>query len=198
MRTLLLTVALLSLVTFSSAQKTSRIEVFGGYQFLHAGNFDGEGDSVNTNGWNAAATFNFTHYLGITADFSGNYKSESIVSVQLNPTIAYPAQVHIYTYTFGPAVSWNTGRIKVFAHGLFGAAHLRPTPCIIFSGSPDECGSGAVSGFAMMFGGGLDAKMMASTAFRIFQVDRVYLRATSATGGLTGNVRVSTGFVFRF
>ena len=59
-----------------SAQDSPKLEVFGGYQYLHAGNFDGAGDSVNTNGWNASATFNFAKHLGIAADFSGNYKTE--------------------------------------------------------------------------------------------------------------------------
>jgi hypothetical protein len=71
-----------------AAQDSPRVEVFGGYQYLHAGNFDHAGDSINTNGWDLAAAFNFTRHLGVTADFSGSYKQGN------------GAQVHIYTYTF--------------------------------------------------------------------------------------------------
>ena len=179
----------------SAAQDTPKLELFGGYQFLHAGSFDGEGDSANTNGWNAAATFNLKEQIGITADFSGNYKSENVVNSINN--LPYPAHVHIYTYTFGPVFSWNTQHnMRVFAHALFGGAHLRPTGCVIFSGSPDECGSGAASGFAMMLGGGLDVRAGNFAALRVVQVDWAYL--PSEFGGQSANVRVSSGIVFRF
>lgn len=194
MRKFLLAVIFLSLMTVSlPAQDAPRVEIFGGYQFLHDASFDGEGDSANTIGWNAAATFNFMKHVGITGDFSGNYRSENIVS-NAQP---YPAHVRIYTYTFGPVVSLNLGRqLRVFTHALFGGGHLRPTACVIFSGSPDECGSGAASGFAMMLGGGVDALASNPIALRIFQIDWAYL--PSEFGAQTGNVRVSTGVVFRF
>jgi len=131
--------------------------------------------------------------LGLTADFSGNYKSENVVSLGLTGH----ANVHIYTYTFGPVVSLNSGgKIKPFVHALFGAAHLRPSACVLFSGSPDECGSGAAQGFAMMFGGGVDLKVSERIAYRLFQVDWVYL--PSEFGAQSGNARVSTGLVFHF
>ena len=71
---------------------------------------------------------------GVAADFSGSYKQED------------GADVHIYTYTFGPVASENvSSNFRIFAHALFGGAHL-PTACFISSGSPDECGSAVASG----------------------------------------------------
>ena len=177
-----------------AAQDNPKFEVFGGYQYLHAGSFDGEGDSVNTNGWDTSATFNFAKHFGVAADFSGNYKAENIFSGGSN---SYPSTVSIYTYTFGPLVSAKaSGRFRIFAHALFGGAHVRPTGCIIFSGSPDECGSGSASGFAMMIGGGVDAKMTDRSDFRMVQID--WVRLPSEFGAQSANVRVSTGIVFRF
>jgi len=176
-----------------AAQDTPKVEVFGGYQYLHAGSFDGEGDSANTNGWDTSATFNFAKYLGVVADFSGNYKKETVVS----GSNSYPATVRIYTYTFGPQASAKMNEnFRIFAHALFGAAHVRPTGCVIFSGSPDECGSGSASGFAMMIGGGVDAKMTKRSDLRMVQVD--WVRLPSEFGAQSSNVRVSTGVVFRF
>ncbi len=175
------------------AQENPKIEVFGGYQFLRAGNFDGLGDSASTNGWNAAGTFNFRKHLGIAADFGGGYRSEDLFSSGLSGH----ADVHIYTYTFGPVVSLNAGKnIRLFAHSLFGGAHVRPTACVIFSGSPDECGSGSASGFAMMLGGGVDASANKVMWFRLVQFDWVYL--PSEFGSQSNNFRVSTGIVLRF
>jgi hypothetical protein len=81
-----------------SAQDNPKFEVFGGYQYLHAGSFDGEGDSVNTNGWDMSAAFNFAKHFGVTADLSGNYKTVNVANSSVGT-------VRIYTYAFGPAVS---------------------------------------------------------------------------------------------
>jgi len=179
-----------------SAQDNPKLEVFGGYQYLHAGSFDGEGDSANTNGWDTSATFNFAKHFGVAADFSGNYKTENVVNSSLGSN-SYPAAVRIYTYTFGPVVSAKASeKFRVFAHALFGGAHVRPTGCVIFSGSPDECGSGSASGFAMMVGGGVDAKMTNRSVLRLVQVD--WVRLPSEFGAQSSNVRVSAGVVFRF
>ena len=126
-----------------AAQDNSKVEVFGGYQFFRSGNFDGAGDSVNANGFDVSATLNFKKQLGFTADFGYAEKGGG--------NRLYPA-IHIYTYTFGPTASRKAGSsVKLFAHALFGGAHS-PTGCYIFSGSPDECGSGYNNGFTMMFG----------------------------------------------
>ncbi len=95
--------ALLSVGAF--AQEGSRAQVFGGYQFLHQGNF---GTSLNFNGWNGAADAYLTKNFGVTADFSGTYGNS----------------LDLYTYTFGPSVRANLHGFTPFAHGLFGGGHL--------------------------------------------------------------------------
>jgi hypothetical protein len=190
MRKSLVLVFLASLLTLPmSAQDNPKFEVFGGYQYLHAGNVDGQGDGVNANGFNASATFNLSQHLGIAADFSGSYKTDTIQN--------YFAHVHAYTYTFGPVASWRSGKnLKLFTHALFGGAHLTPTLCL-FGGDPSQCrGDLSFSGFAMMLGGGADTRIDRHVGFRIFQADWVYL--PTQAGGHAKNVRLSTGLVFRF
>ena len=187
MRTLLLAVGIACLATATLvAQENARLEVFGGYQFLHSGNFDGNGDSVNANGFDISGTVNFRKHLGFTGDFSYAERGPG--------NRLYPA-IHIYTYTFGPTASLNAGSVKLFAHALFGGAHS-PTGCYIFSGSPDECGSGYNSGFTMMFGGGADAQLVKHIAVRFVQFDWVYFPTNE--GAQTNTIRVSTGLVARF
>lgn len=187
MRRFLLSVVLSTLFALPlMAQDNSRIEVFGGYQYLRVGNADGGGASLNTNGWNTSATFNLYKYLGVAADFSGSYKT-------LYPGAVFPIDVHMYTYTFGPVVTLHSG---LFAHALFGGAHSIPTACALYSGSPDECGSGVYNGFAMMLGGGLDARVTKSLAVRVLQID--WVRLPFKQGGENNNLRFSTGVVFRF
>jgi len=187
-----LAVVVFLLLAASATAQDSKAELFGGYQFLRAGSFDGEGDSANTNGWDTAATVNFRHHLGLTADFSGSYKTESLVSSGLTGTAA----VRVYTYALGPTVSTGSGNIRLFAHALFGGAHVRPTGCVIFSGSPDECGSGSASGFSMLIGGGVDMRANRSVAVRLVQCD--WVRLPSQFGAQNGNVRISAGLLFHF
>jgi hypothetical protein len=197
MQRLLLLVVLSSLLALPlMAQDNSKIEVFGGYQFLRAGNVDGSDHGANASGWDTSATFNFTKHLGATADFSGSYKTTTVPG-PFGSVGSYTAAFHAYTYTFGPVVSLNSGgTYNPFVHALFGEAHLYPNGCVIFSGSPDECGSGTYGGFAIMFGGGLDVRAGKSVALRVFQFDWVHL--PSQTGGENNNLRVSTGLVFLF
>ena len=196
MRRLILAVLPLLCVLPSFTQDSSKVDVFGGFQYMHAGSFDGEGASANTFGWNGSGAFRLTRNIGVAADFSGNYRSENVINQAINNQ-AYPAQVHIYTYTFGPVVHLNPGgRVNPFVHTLFGAAHVRPTGCVIFSGSPDECGSGSTSGFAAIVGGGVDLRNGEHLSYRPVQLD--WVRLPSEFGAANNNFRASTGIVFRF
>ncbi len=174
MRKFLVLVILLGLCSLAvMAQETPKAEVFGGYQYTRV---SAGGVSENFNGWNASLTGNFNKYFGIAGDFSGSYKSISGVSAR------------VYSYTFGPVLSLNhEGTFNPFVHALFGGAHASAS----FSGL-----SASSNGFAMMMGGGVDAKVSPRIAVRLFQADWVYYRFQGV--GETGNVRVSTGLVFRF
>lgn len=200
MRRFLVLVAASGLLTVPlSAQQNPKLVVFGGYQFLHNGNVDGEGDAINANGWNASATFQFNKHFGVAADFSGAYRSTTIHNGSLGEGGLFPVTFESYTYTFGPVVSFDVGsKITPFVHALFGFGHLRPDGCVIFSGSPDECGSGSYRGFTMMLGGGIDARTAGHVTYRLFQADWVYLPTTFGPSGRTANYRISTGPVFRF
>ena len=194
-RSLLFVVLPCILVIPVLAQDNSKVEVFGGYQYLRAGNIDGFDHGANASGWDTSATFNFNKHLGVTADFSGSYKTTTVPFE--TGTNRYPAHFHAYTYTFGPVVSWNSGgTYNPFVHALFGKAQLYPNGRVIFSGSPDECGSGTYDGFAMMIGGGLDVRAGKSVWLRLFQIDWLHLPAQD--GGENNNLRVSTGLVFHF
>ena len=201
MRRVLLVVAFVMLSLFAWAQDGPRIQIFGGYQFLHVGSFDGDGDSAaNTIGWDASATVKLYKRVGITADFSGNYRSEGIVNSQ-QTSAPVPTQIRVYTYAFGPSASlYSNRKLNLFAHALFGGAHIRPDGCAIFSGSPDECGSGSYTGLAVMLGGGVDVMPNERLGWRAAQFDWVRLpnQFASMVSTSQGNLRVSTGFVFRF
>ena len=93
-----------SLVNAGAQRSSSRVELFGGYQYAH---LDG---GPNLNGWNLAVTGNFNNSFGITGDFSGTYGAGG----------------HMYTYMIGPKLTANLPVAKPFFHVLVGGATLGP------------------------------------------------------------------------
>jgi hypothetical protein len=162
-----------------------KAEVFAGYQY---GRFNVVGTGLNMNGWNGSLTGNFNKWLGVTADFSGNYWNQS---ASFSGT-SVSANIHAYTYTFGPVVSLNhEGAFNPFVHALFGGIHASAGATM-----PGFSGSQGDSGFAAMLGGGADARLTKHLAVRLVQADWVHYSISAVTGN--SNARISTGLVFRF
>ncbi len=164
-----------------------RVEVFGGYQYLHNGDLDVNGvsqtgSSQGYNGWDASARFNFAKFIGVEGDFSGSYASVSGIST------------HIYTYSGGPVVSARIGSLEPFAHVLIGGTRL--------SGSQSSV-SISTNGYNIMAGGGVDAKVNRLLWIRVAQVDWLYAHFSGFNvDGTTGpsfsgskNVRIAAGIV---
>lgn len=152
--------------------QTPRAEVFGGYSLLHE-------PGANFNGWNGAATFNVYRCLGITADFSGHYWSQSIFGFDIHN--------HIYSYTFGPTASFrNQTRFTPFLRFLAGGSHIS---------SSSSLGSDSVDRFTVVGGGGLDITLNRRFAVRPVQLDYHGVRVG---GSWMNNMRYSAGVVFRF
>jgi hypothetical protein len=151
----------------AAAEDSPKAEVFGGYQYSRQ-------QGSNLNGWNAALTRNLNHWFGATADFSGAYLSQGGVGFRS------------YTYTFGPTIaSRSSETFTPFAHALFGGFHQ----------SADLSGSslGTSNGFAMIFGGGVDAALSRRLAVRVGQFDFMSFH----TSGASSNIfRFSAGIVF--
>ncbi len=168
---LIIVLCVVALVVPLAAQDRPTVSVFGGYQYTRIGGLGG----VNTNGWNAAVTADVNRWLGVKADFSGAYKSAGEITAKA------------YTYTFGPVFSRRGERFTPYVHALFGG----------FRASTGFRGLGAsTNGFAMMLGGGADARVSGRVSVRLVQVDWITWSAQGVTE--KKNARISTGLVFRF
>jgi hypothetical protein len=175
-----------------------KVEVFGGYQYLHTGTItiDGQSEpnsSQGFNGWDASLRGNLSKYLGVEGDFGGTYATINSNVEGFSTSVSD----HVYTYTGGPVVSAHMGLIKPFAHALFGGIRL----------SESESGvSISQNGFTMMIGGGVDAKINKMFAVRLIDADWVYYHFGSKTVAdvtipsfsQSNNVRITTGIVVRF
>lgn len=168
----------------------SKLELFGGYQYLHNGNIsvNGEsqpGSSQGYNGWDISARFNVAKFVGVEGDFSGSYANVSGISTD------------IYTYSGGPVVSARVGGIQPFVHVLAGGTRL--------TGSASGA-SLSTNGYNVMVGGGVDAKVNRLLWIRVGQVDWIYShftgfsvdQQTTPSFGGSGNVRIATGIVLHF
>jgi hypothetical protein len=180
----------LVLLSSLSLAAQDKLEVFGGYQYLHNGNItvNGQsqpGSSQGYNGWDASARYKLSKFLGVEGDFSGSYATVDNVST------------HIYTYAGGPVISAPISSLKPFAHVLVGGTRL--------TGSASGV-SVSTNGFTLMVGGGVDAKVNKLFSVRLAQVDWLYYHysgfniagVTSPSFSGSNNVRIATGIVLHF
>ena len=74
-----------------------------------------------------------------------------------------------------------------FVHALIGGDHA--------SASLSGFGGASSNGFALLAGGGVDAKFADHLAFRVAQADWMLVHGSGSTS--SKNVRISTGVVFK-
>lgn len=153
---------------YAQRSDTPTVEVFGGPSILRNG-FTAPHYSLY-GGWQAQASFNFNSYVGVTADFGGQYRNVLGVRVQQ------------YEYMFGPRFTLRAQRATVFAHGLVGANTLRATGT-------------SLHGFATGVGGGLDYNVGHHFAVRVIQAD--FLR-TRLSNQWFNDARIGVGIVVKF
>jgi hypothetical protein len=166
---LLFGLALIASVATQAQGLGDKIELFGGYTYMHFKSTS----AANLNGFDLAGQYKLKNWfgvdLGVVADVDGEYGKVNSVSS------------HVYTYLFGPQISWPH-RISPFVQALAGGSH--------FSG-----GSFTSSGFAYAIGGGVDYRIRSRFSWRIVQADVI---PTHLGNNVQHSARVSTGIVFRF
>ena len=198
-RLLFLVCVALVLSVPAMAQDAPKTEVFGGYSYFHS---DGGG---SLHGWNGSVNVSLNKWLGVVADVSGHYGSESInVSTAIigvpNFSVEASADSNVHTVLVGPQASYRKDkRLTPFGHALFGLARVHEegsaTSTLPVVGTTTFSFSDSDTGFGMALGGGLDVKISRSVALRLIQAD--YLM-TRLNGDTQNNARISVGFVFRF
>ena len=123
-RLLFLVCVALVLSVPAMAQDAPKTEVFGGYSYFHS---DGGG---SLHGWNGSVNVSLNKWLGVVADVSGHYGSESInVSTAIigvpNFSVEASADSNVHTVLVGPQASYRKDkRLTPFGHALFGLARV--------------------------------------------------------------------------
>jgi len=163
------------LTGIAAAQIPTAGNVFFGYSYQSSNAYNSGGTGLN--GWNGSLEGKIFPFVGIVADLSGYYGSQTIAPVN--------ASVHEYNFLFGPRVSFSVGKFRPFAHALFGASHA----------SANASGfSTSDTSFGDALGGGLDYRLMRIVGARI-QIDDLQTRFYNGT---QNNFRMSLGLVLHF
>ena len=193
---LLLTMILECLLGVGSVGAQDKMQIFGGYSYLHASTSWNEttlcpttgcpvspvNPKLNLNGWEVSGVYALTSWLGAKADFSGHYGS------------FHGAGFHEHHYLFGPQLRMP-GKISPFAHALFGGVHTTSGSGFTSGLIITPVGGSPNNGFAAVFGAGIDVKMLPLVSLRPVQIDYLLTRLTSNT---ESQPRYSAGFVFHF
>jgi opacity protein-like surface antigen len=170
-------------VTVGAQESAPKVDIFAGYSYLQANPGVSGVDSFHLHGGSASVAYNYNHWLSAVADFGG-YNNGNILGTGASGTLS--------TYLFGPRVSYrHFRRITPFGQVLFGVGHTN---------SSAFGTAGSQNAFAMTVGGGVDYKLLDHFSIRPIQAEYLMTRfGVGTTGTQTqNNLRLSTGFVFRF
>jgi len=183
---------------------TPKVELFLGYSYIRATPTSTRNRIAWLHGGDANIAFNVNHYLGLVADFGGYHASSLILTgAGTPPSRVVDADGRVFTYLFGPRLSFRTHRVTPFAQALFGVAHAGEVSITGCTGSSVCIPLPSENVFALAAGGGLDVNVHRWLAIRLIQAEYLMTRfkdPSSPTGqnGRRNNVRLSTGLVFRF
>lgn len=178
-------------------------EIYGGIQYarFHPMAFDEPIEPfVNGPAWNLAVSHRVSNWLGIKADVSRT----ALYDAEGDPPDH--TRVSLLTYAFGPVFCLRRfgsrsagfeqrGSKILFGEVLFGG-YRQATKYTQLAGRP-------ITGVALMIGGGMDVPLGRRIAIRAFDCDWLAFLTDNAVylhpvPGPKGNLRLSTGLIFRF
>ncbi|HET9995517.1 MAG TPA: outer membrane beta-barrel protein [Candidatus Acidoferrum sp.] len=172
-------------IAANAQESAPKFDVFAGYSYLQANPAVNGVNSFHLHGGSASIAYNHNSWLSGVADFGG-YNNGNVLGTGASGTLS--------TYLFGPRVSYRRLRLRKitpFGQVLFGVAHANASS---FGTAASQ------NAFAMTAGGGVDYKLSDHFSIRPVQAEYLLTRFGVGTKGTQSqnNVRLSTGFVFRF
>jgi opacity protein-like surface antigen len=182
-----ISVSLLLLAGLANAQAPTSGNIFVGYSFENTNSsaLNLHLSRPNLQGWEGSLEGKLLPWVGIVADFSGHYGSQTFTEYPPAGAVTVKVTGHEWDVLFGPRLSVPVGKFTPFGEFIVGLAHINTGGT--FPGPSN-------TSFATAVGGGIDYRLFRPIALR---VEGDYLR-TSFFSTTQNNLRLSTGVVFRF
>ena len=170
------------------SQEHPKWEIPLDYSYVHYQAIDFEsrngayeyGQWFSLEGGGGGVVYNFSHKLGVKAEFQGYTSNTKVVIVPPgNPFLPAGGSAsvsgNLFTYMFGPQITLSKGKLRPFAEGLVGGAHTD-----VYKNAINNLTLTGVSGapsnntFAAAAGLGLDIAVSRRLSLRPFEVDYLY------------------------
>jgi opacity protein-like surface antigen len=176
-----LLVALFWTLSPTKAQETSKVDLYGGYDYVRynaSPRISGvpPSESANANGLSGQFTYSPYSLLSLVAELSGY----AVARQAFNTT-------YQISYLFGPRVKIRRGKITPFAQVLLGRVWAE-----------DGFTFGSVTAFGMTGGGGIDLRVTRHMAIRLGQAEYLLTKFADGSNNRQNNFRFGTGIVLRF
>jgi opacity protein-like surface antigen len=195
MRNLLLTTFLIAcsapVLMGQTPDPQPKNEFFAGYS-LHSADINTltiDPRRRGQNGVNLEYTRNVTKHIGITVDASAHFHRET----RSTSGSTFTSKRDQYFLLGGLQFKAGEGKVRPFAHALFGASLFRGFTSDIRPLGNIYTFDDATS-FAMAFGGGLDIRLNKRIDLRLIQADYT---PTFFGSGRQNNFRLSVGIIFK-
>ncbi len=156
-------------------QSPPRVDIFGGYSWLHPGDLDGLSLPSLSKGFGIATTINLNRWFGLTFDTDAHYGDFFNVStITGGPQVKFRKQEH-----FQPFGEFLLGLHRISLGGI-----------------------GSDNRFGLVGGGGVDVPLTKHFGLRLVQADFVWghhdlTPVIAGTNNMTGG-RIRTGLLFSF
>jgi hypothetical protein len=161
-------------------QENPKVEVFGGYSYFRASQFDFA--ATNLHGFDASVAANLNSWFGVEGDFGGHFGAPSF-----GPFRVPYLDVNLFTFMGGPKVAYRgSSALTPFAHFLIGTTRANASAFGLGYGK---------NALSTVVGGGLDIRLSEHVAVRAVQADYLMTRFFDER---QNNMRLSGGVVFRF
>ncbi len=188
----------------------SKLDIFIGYSYLDNGLLNAGGGNcfecanrVGTNGVALSITYNVNEHFGLTIDGSTNQGTSKETETDGDVSGVYAESTSVL---FGPVVSTQVGKVKLFAHVLPGLTRAEGKDSFTDSGETVPLFVDRIplnTGFAVAVGGGADWNFCRHFSWRVVQADFIWNdlktgTASTSFGDITSvnNIRMSSGIVW--
>lgn len=193
---LLIGAVLLAALPSAAQEKTPRAEMELGYSYSRYSPSVPQSSNRSLNGGGGSFLYVINRWWGVKAELTGYGSQTASVPFQGNTLVN---SANLFTYLFGPEITFRRNHVKVFGEVLLGGAH-GSSFLKLYQAAGLTGAAPSQNAFALATGGGFDVYVARHIAIRPAQVDYLMTRFDNPLTGQNNqnNFRYQAGIVFVF